>query len=158
MLTRKRYREVPPRVDYELTDRARDLMPVLASLARWGYDWTWSEPRSSESIDVGAIFRLIPGLVTPAEPARTLEFAVTDPGAYYTITISATHVELSERRADSADARVRASVAGWIAALSPAQNRDGLEISGDGTLVGVVLDAIGPARGDSAAARDRAAA
>ncbi len=25
MLTRKRYREVPPRVDYELTERAREL-------------------------------------------------------------------------------------------------------------------------------------
>ena len=29
MLTRKRYREVPPRVDYELTDRASALAPVL---------------------------------------------------------------------------------------------------------------------------------
>ena len=36
MLTRKRYREVPPRVDYELTERARELMPILAELARWG--------------------------------------------------------------------------------------------------------------------------
>ena len=63
MLTRKRYREVPPRVDYELTTRARDLMPVLGELARWGYRWAWSTPRSSERVDLGAIFRLAPGLV-----------------------------------------------------------------------------------------------
>ena len=74
MLTRKRYREVPPRVDYELTDRARDLMPVLAALARWGYDWAWSEPRGSEAVDIGAIFRLAPGLIPASEPARTVEF------------------------------------------------------------------------------------
>ena len=44
LLTRQRYREVPPRVDYELTERSRELMPVLGALARWGYDWTWSAP------------------------------------------------------------------------------------------------------------------
>ena len=37
LLTRQRYREVPPRVDYELTERARDLLPVVGALARWGY-------------------------------------------------------------------------------------------------------------------------
>ena len=47
MLTRKRYREVPPRVDYELTERARELMPILGELARWGYEWAWSPPRES---------------------------------------------------------------------------------------------------------------
>src|SRR6202007_616942 len=63
MLTRKRYREVPPRVDYECTDRARELTPVLGELARWGYEWAWGQPRESESVDLGAIFRLAPGLV-----------------------------------------------------------------------------------------------
>ena len=65
LLTRQRYREVPPRVDYELTDRAKQLMPVLGALARWGYDWAWSAPRPSEDIDIGAIVRLAPGLVSP---------------------------------------------------------------------------------------------
>ena len=32
LLTRQRYREVPPRVDYELTERSRELMPVLGAL------------------------------------------------------------------------------------------------------------------------------
>src|ERR1700709_594836 len=63
MLTRKRYREVPPRVDYELTERAQELAPVLGELARWGYAWTWGPPRPSERVDIGAIFRLIPGLL-----------------------------------------------------------------------------------------------
>ena len=69
LLTRQRYREVPPRVDYELTERSRELMPVLGALARWGYDWTWSSPRPGEDVNVGAIFRLAPGLLDAA--ART---------------------------------------------------------------------------------------
>ena len=32
LLTRQRYREVPPRVDYELTTRAKELLPVLGAL------------------------------------------------------------------------------------------------------------------------------
>ncbi len=63
MLTRMRYREVPPRVDYELTERGRALMPILGELARWGYEWAWSTPRASECVDLGAIFRLAPGLL-----------------------------------------------------------------------------------------------
>jgi hypothetical protein len=70
MLTRKRYREVPPRVDYELTERARELMPILGELARWGYEWAWSPPRASESVDLGAIFRLAPGLLRRAGSMR----------------------------------------------------------------------------------------
>ena len=57
LLTRQRYREVPPRVDYELTERSRELMPVLGALAQWGYDWTWTAPRAGEDVNVGAIFR-----------------------------------------------------------------------------------------------------
>ena len=66
LLTRQRYREVPPRVDYELTERSRDLMPVLGALARWGYEWTWGPPREGEEVNIGAILRLAPGLLTPS--------------------------------------------------------------------------------------------
>ena len=158
MLTRKRYREVPPRVDYELTDRARDLMPVLAALARWGYDWTWGEPRSSESIDIGAIFRLAPGLLEAAEPERTLEFVVPDAGYVYALTISGSGVELTEGRAENPDARVRGTAAAWVAALSPGMNRDGLEISGNSDLVTAVLDMLGPAPLERATTHGYAAA
>src|SRR4051794_17020356 len=41
LLTRQRYREVPPRVDYELTERARAVLPVVGALATWGYQWAW---------------------------------------------------------------------------------------------------------------------
>jgi DNA-binding HxlR family transcriptional regulator len=70
LLTRQRYREVPPRVDYELTERSRELMPVLGALARWGYDWTWTAPRHGEDVNVGAILRLAPGLLAPPPDVR----------------------------------------------------------------------------------------
>ncbi|QAY66937.1 winged helix-turn-helix transcriptional regulator [Paenibacillus protaetiae] len=36
MVHREVYREVPPRVEYSLTEIARDLLPVLEQLDAWG--------------------------------------------------------------------------------------------------------------------------
>ena len=109
MLTRQRYREVPPRVDYELTERARELTPIIGELARWGYNWAWGQPRPSENIDLGAIFRVIPGLITGgATGVGSVAMTVTDgrgdgpldyrvnlSAAGATVTACATHAVLS---------------------------------------------------------------
>ena len=143
LLTRKRYREVPPRVDYELTERARDLMPVLGALARWGYEWAWSAPRSSEAISLGAIFRLAPGNLRIEGAAGTVEAVIEEdePGSY-TFTISAEGTELAERAAETSDARIAGDQAAWINALSPARNRGGLQITGKEALAQALLDAL----------------
>lgn len=39
LLTRTAYPEVPPRVEYELTETGYSLAPVLASLSQWGLDY-----------------------------------------------------------------------------------------------------------------------
>jgi DNA-binding HxlR family transcriptional regulator len=36
VITRKSYAEVPPRVEYSLTQKGQDLFPVLKSMATWG--------------------------------------------------------------------------------------------------------------------------
>jgi HxlR-like helix-turn-helix len=151
MLTRKRYREVPPRVDYELTERARELMPVLGALARWGYEWAWSEPRTAEAIDVGAILRLAPGLLEPTGPERTVEFVISDREVRYALTVSGQRVEIAEREAPGAAARVSGTVEAWVAAFSPAQDRSGLEFSGDAELAGRMLDGLAVAGGHGSA-------
>jgi DNA-binding HxlR family transcriptional regulator len=45
MLTRKRYREVPPRVDYELTERARELALIGLQLDKESADDPWWDHR-----------------------------------------------------------------------------------------------------------------
>jgi DNA-binding HxlR family transcriptional regulator len=144
MLTRKRYREVPPRVDYELTERARELMPILGELARWGYEWAWSPPRASEAVDLGAIFRLAPGLVPRLPTTGTVEFDVddTDGRAAYTFTLSEETTTLEEHSADGADARVIGATEDWVKAFSPEHDRTGLDISGDEQLAQALLDGL----------------
>jgi DNA-binding HxlR family transcriptional regulator len=43
ILERRRYQERPERFEYGLTEKGRDLHPVLVSLLRWGDRWTAGE-------------------------------------------------------------------------------------------------------------------
>jgi DNA-binding HxlR family transcriptional regulator len=155
MLTRKRYREVPPRVDYELTDRAKALTPILGELARWGYEWAWGTPRPSEAIDLGAIFRLIPGLMhTDGALTGTVELVVSDGRGgepmSYVVSLSGGGASLREGESEQADASLRGSTDAWISALSPLGNRDALMRSGDRGLADALLDVLIPGAGHAA--------
>ena len=147
LLTRQRYREVPPRVDYELTERARDALPVIGALARWGYAWAWSAPRPGEALDIGAILRAITGMPLPARTrAGTVEVVVTgtDSGdAHHALRIGGGRLTIEERAAPDADARVSGSERAWVEALGPHADRSGLTVEGDEKLAGVVLELAG---------------
>ena len=38
LITRKKYNETPPRVDYELTELGKSLSPVLSAMEIWGME------------------------------------------------------------------------------------------------------------------------
>jgi hypothetical protein len=143
LLTRQRYREVPPRVDYELTERSRELMPVVGALARWGYDWTWTAPREGEDVNIGAIFRIGPGmLATPRGADGTVDFVVEDEGTYR-MTVSGGRATISEPDPESdgagATARVTGTVDAWVRALGPDAATGDLDVTGDRALADTVL-------------------
>lgn len=160
LLTRQRYREVPPRVDYELTERARELMPILGALARWGYEWTWSAPRDGEDVDVGAILRLAPGLMSPPRSLRgTVAISATGKQGKpreYLLRAANGRVEIEEPEGEASDANARVSGGhgAWVAALGPEADRSGLEFEGDRKLAEALLDGVaaGKRRSNSQAA------
>src|SRR3954464_11237238 len=96
LLTRQRFREVPPRVEYSLTERARQLSPVIGALSRWGYDWAWGAPREREAIDVGAVFRATIGLLesAPLAGSGTVEMHVDDRA--YSMSVNGAKIDLHE--------------------------------------------------------------
>jgi HxlR-like helix-turn-helix len=159
LLTRQRYREVPPRVDYELTERSRELMPVVGALARWGYDWAWSAPRPGEDVNVGALFRLAPGLLEPPPGVEgTVELIVQadgeTPERRFRITVGGGSAAVSERESsDGAGAVVSGSKDAWVRALGPDGSSDGLAFTGNRGLAKALLEGF-----TTAAARRAAAA
>jgi DNA-binding HxlR family transcriptional regulator len=44
IVTRQQYPEIPVRVEYTLTDRGRDLAPVILEMERWGQRWGGPHP------------------------------------------------------------------------------------------------------------------
>lgn len=145
LLTRQRYREVPPRVDYELTERSKDLVGVLGALASWGYDWTWSAPRDEEDVNVGAILRLAPGLASaPAGVSGTVDCVVADNGQerHYVLTLGPSGASVSEQPAAAADARVSGPQADWVAALSPGGSLAALTVEGRPGLAELALGGV----------------
>ena len=54
IVTRRTFAEVPPRVEYALTEKGRALLPLIEDMRRYGREWLGVEDRSC---------------ATPAEPA-----------------------------------------------------------------------------------------
>ena len=146
LLTRHRYREVPPRVDYELTERGLQLAPVLRALAHWGHDWAWGTPRPTETVDVTSIFRLGGAAQLPAGPDGQVEFVVDDEvhGASYRFDLVEARAEVREGGAEHPDAMVIGSLEAWVEALSPHLDISGLSISGEPKLALRLLEALQP--------------
>ena len=146
LLTRQRYREVPPRVDYELTTRSRELLPVLGALARWGYDWAWTAPREGEAIDIGAILRIVPGMASPpAGMSGTAGLSVLRPDgttSHYALTVARGAVSIAEEEATDATTRISGTEQDWIDALGPSARRQALSIDGDERFAEIVLDGV----------------
>jgi hypothetical protein len=134
-------------VDYELTARSKELLPVLGALARWGYDWAWTAPRESEAIDIGAILRIAPGLVQPPESTSGVAaFVVRVDDAttkHYTLTVHRGAVTIAEREDEAADVRITGSQDDWIDALGPDGDSSGLNVQGDRRLASLLLSGIG---------------
>ncbi len=158
LLTRQRYREVPPRVDYELTERSRALAPVVGELARWGYQWTWGSPRKGEAINIGAIFRTAPGLLElSGSDGGVVELVVEgDRGGdrSYVLTVEDGASTISEQPPEDADAQVTGEIRAWVAALGPDADTSDLTYSGDRGLADAVVGAFAAeaARGTSSVA------
>jgi DNA-binding HxlR family transcriptional regulator len=145
LLTRRRYREVPPRVDYELTERARYLLPVVGALARWGYRWAWGPPRPGEAIDVGAILRCVPGLVVSPTLRGSVELVVirgADAEDIYVLHAHDGAVTYEERSAPEADAHMLGPERAWVEAFGIDGSRTELEITGDSRLAESLLDEV----------------
>lgn len=43
ILLRKQYEQIPPKVEYRLTEKGRSLLPIIHSMHRWGYEVMRSE-------------------------------------------------------------------------------------------------------------------
>jgi len=155
LVTRQRYAEVPPRVEFELTDAGRDLLAILAPIVRWALRWAWSRPQPDEWVDVTAMFRLAGCVVEPpADVEAEVELIVEDEQEValdlYTLQLREGAAAVEHKPAARADAVIKATRHAWAGALGPEHALGGLRISGDERLAELFLGSFRAGAGDTA--------
>jgi DNA-binding HxlR family transcriptional regulator len=163
LVTRTRFKEMPPRVELELTDAGRELLPVAGVLARWGARHLWSEPGEHERVDLDALLYLLPMLLEESSglPTGSIEVIVedSDPPIRRCYLVEHGHLRIDGRAdlrpedapatasvqaaSDARSAAVHGDADAWVAALGPAADYLGLRITGDQSLAERILDALG---------------
>ena len=51
IVVRRSYAESPPRVEYELTEKGRALLPIIGEMRRFGHEWLGCEVHSADADD-----------------------------------------------------------------------------------------------------------
>ena len=55
VVERQTYPEVPPRVEYALTEKGRALLPIVEGMRAYGEDWLGEADRSPAAVDQAAL-------------------------------------------------------------------------------------------------------
>jgi DNA-binding HxlR family transcriptional regulator len=152
LVTRHRYAEVPPRVEFELTDSGRDMLAILAPMVQWALRWAWSAPNPDEWVDVTAMFRLAGCVVSPpVDVTAELELIVEDEQQValdlYTLRMAGGASTVVHRPAAHADAVIKGTSEAWAEALGPGHAVDELRIGGDARIASVFLAGFQPVPG-----------
>jgi len=152
LVVRHRYAEVPPRVEFELTDAGRDMLAILTPMVQWALRWAWSAPQPDEWIDVTAMFRLAGCVVTPpSDVTAELELIVEDEQQValdlYTLRMAGGAAIVVHKSAVHADAVIKATADGWAQALGPGHAIGDLRVSGDPHVVEIFLAGFRPRPG-----------
>jgi DNA-binding HxlR family transcriptional regulator len=146
LLSRERYREMPPRVEVSLTQAGSELLPIAAALARWGMRHEWPPPPGSVYVRADAVLRQLPALLEEEDdlPNGTIE-AVVGEGEERTahwFKIDEGRLRPAAERAAKATVTIEGDDRAWIAALGPDRDYSGLNLAGRRKLAQRVLDSL----------------
>jgi DNA-binding HxlR family transcriptional regulator len=146
VVSRQRYRELPPRVEFTLTPAGAQLVPIVVQLSRWGIRHLWTRPQPREHIAIGEILRLLPAmLVEERFSGGPLELVVQERSGRERYVF-----EIDEDgrlvRTEPGTARPATRMAGepydWVDALGPRRHYAALQVTGDLDLAKGFLEAL----------------
>jgi DNA-binding HxlR family transcriptional regulator len=145
LISRKRFRELPPRVEFRLTRTGSELAPIAVRLACWGIRHVWTEPHLHEQVDVNAILHMLPAMLAGERlPDGTIELAVDDRGRRerHTFRVRGGHLTPSDPGDGGSVTRMVGETYDWVDALGPDRRYAALRVTGDQRLAKRLLKAL----------------
>jgi DNA-binding HxlR family transcriptional regulator len=137
LLSRRRFREMPPRVELTLTESGAGLLPIATALARWGMRHRWNEHYGSqEQIDPDAVLYQLPALLDATKLPDGLLEAIVEHQQTVVHRFETVAGRLRPLAGTAADAgakpttSVRGDRAAWQAALGARRDYSGLLLQG----------------------------
>lgn len=118
IVTREYFRELPPRVEYSLTERGRSLTPVLESIAEWGMQHMMDGEVPCERVELDLLFFYLPRFFCPEKGAGvrgTVEVRLTgEGGGTYWVTFAKSTCSVSRDPVAAPDAIITCDAGTWI--------------------------------------------
>ena len=150
LLSRERFREMPPRVEVSLTERGRALLPIASALARWGMRHEWPAPGEGAQFQADAVLRQLPALLEDCRDLADGTVAAIvggdDDRADERTTNRYEIVGGKLRALGENNQKTTASILGeeaaWGAALGPARDYSGLRFTGRRKVAERILDSL----------------
>ena len=138
-----RRKEPPPSAAtvFELTDRGRDLMPVIGALARWGMPYMSEEPREADEFRGRWLTWPAETLLKDSEPqGPPVTVALNAGGEAMLLEVSGGEIIAREGSVEHPDATLTGTPEAVLGVLSgrldlPAARAMGLELGGDESVI-----------------------
>lgn len=122
LVNRNYYKELPPRVEYTLTDKGWTVRPILVALLEWGRKHTpgFSEDKVGREITTDFAVRVVPAFSFHPERAgglaasMSVEIADSEQCGGWTLSIHDGHIHPHRNRAADADVHLRTTTQGFF--------------------------------------------
>lgn len=122
LVTRNYYRELPPRVEYVLTEKGWSVRPILSALGEWGRHHTpgFSQENIGHEVSTDFAMRVVPAFSFHPERAgglvasMSVEIIDSDECNSWTLDIHDGHIHPQRQRAEATDIHLRTTTSGFF--------------------------------------------
>ena len=122
LIDRNYYKELPPRVEYTLTEKGWSVRPILTALVEWGRDHTpgFTQENIGHEVSTDFAMRVIPAFSFHPERSQGLvasisvEISDSEQCKSWTLDIHDGHIHPQRQRAQTTDIHLKTNTAGFF--------------------------------------------
>ena len=136
LIVRQEFSESPPRVEYQLTEKGRTLLPVIRKVIVWSSENLWGSLSQTEELDISVTLRTMASFFGSGSGSALIRIFFSRGGEYYLVErfedgrvkVLSSDEELPE--ATNIDVTLEITVEEWIRIISLAPTKQRIHAQG----------------------------